>query len=43
MDKEVKERAHNRIIAESKRMHTMVQNMLVVARGKETEIHSSKL
>jgi signal transduction histidine kinase len=37
MDKEVTERAHNRIIAESKRMHTMVQNMLVVARGKERQ------
>lgn len=37
MDEEITKRAHDRIIVESERMHKMVQNMLVVARGKETE------
>ncbi len=39
IDEEVKERVYNRIIAESERIHKMVQNMLVVARSKEIQIY----
>lgn len=39
MNEEITERAYNRIIVESERMYKMVQNMLVVAKGKETERH----
>lgn len=40
MDKDTMERAHSRIIAESERMHRMVQNMLIIARGKEVQRNS---
>lgn len=42
LDKETIDRAYNRIIAESERMHKMVQNMLIIARGKEIERYSSQ-
>ncbi|MBU5438032.1 HAMP domain-containing histidine kinase [Tissierella sp. MSJ-40] len=40
IDEEVKEKVYNRIIAESKRLHKMVQNMLVVARSKEMQTYT---
>lgn len=40
IDKEIIDRAYTRIIAESERMHKMVQNMLIVAKGKEVQRYS---
>lgn len=37
IDEETKKRAYERIITESKRMNKMVQNMLIIAKGKEIE------
>lgn len=37
IDEETKKRAYERIITESNRMNKMVQNMLIIARGKEIE------
>lgn len=37
IDEETKNRAYERIITEANRMNKMVQNMLIIARGKEIE------
>lgn len=37
IDEKIKDRAYERIITESDRMNKMVQNMLIIAKGKEIE------